>query len=64
VVKAGSHTVAELVLSMQQYVRGMHELRQELVGDGMLAAEAGGCHFSRNCRRRSSRRAFSNVLQM
>jgi len=45
VVKAVSHAVAESVPSMQQYVRGMHELRQELVGNGVLAAEAGGCHF-------------------
>ena len=39
VVKAGSHAVAESVPSMQQHVRGMFELRQELIGNGVLAAD-------------------------
>ena len=38
VVKAGSQAVAESVPSMQQHVRGMYELRQELIGNGVLAA--------------------------
>lgn len=42
VVKAGSQAVAAAVPSMQQHVRGMFELRQELIGNGVLApAEAG-----------------------
>jgi hypothetical protein len=37
VVKAGSQAVATAVPSMQQHVRGMYELRQELIGNGVLA---------------------------
>jgi len=37
VVKAGSQAVAETVPSMQQHVRGMYELRQELIENGVLA---------------------------
>ena len=42
VVKAGSRAVGASVPSMQQHVRGMYELRQELIGNGVLAAEASG----------------------
>ena len=45
---AGSHAVAESVPSMQQHVRGMVELRQELIGNGVLAAEVGGYRFSQD----------------
>jgi hypothetical protein len=48
VMKAGSHAVAESVPSMQQHVRNMFELRQELIGNGVLAAEAGGYRFSQD----------------
>ena len=48
VVKAGSHAVAESAPSMQQHVHRMHELRQELIGNGVLAAEAGGYRFSQD----------------
>jgi Domain of unknown function (DUF4357) len=48
VVKAGSHAVAESVPSMQQHVHGMYELRQQLMGNGVLAAEAGGYRFSQD----------------
>ena len=52
VVKAGSQAVAAAVPSMQQHVRGMFELRQELIGNGVLApAEAGaaqGYHFTQD----------------
>ncbi len=37
VVKAGSQVVADTVPSMQQYVRGMYELRQELIANGVLS---------------------------
>lgn len=37
VVKAGSQAVADTVPSMKQYVRGMYELRQELIANGVLA---------------------------
>jgi hypothetical protein len=37
VVKAGSQAVVASVPSMQQHVRGMYELRHELIGNGVLA---------------------------
>ena len=48
VVKAGSHAVLDAVPSLQQHVRGMFELRQELIGNGVLAAEGGGYRFSQD----------------
>jgi hypothetical protein len=42
VVKTGSQAVASAVPSMQQHVRGMYELRQELIGKGVLAPARGG----------------------
>ena len=42
VVKAGSQAVATAVPSMQLHVRGMYELRQELIGNGVLAPAQGG----------------------
>ncbi len=36
VVKAGSQAVGETVPSMQQHVRGMYDLRQELIANGVL----------------------------
>jgi Domain of unknown function (DUF4357) len=48
VVKAGSRAVGEAVPSMQQHVRGMYELRQELIGNGVLAAEGDGYRFSQD----------------
>ncbi len=41
VVKAGSQAVAEPVPSMAQHVRGMYDVRQELIANGVLALEAG-----------------------
>jgi hypothetical protein len=43
VVKVGSQAVGESVPSMQQHVRGMYDLRHELVGNGVLARD--GDHF-------------------
>lgn len=43
VVKSGSQAVGESVPSMQQHVRGMFDLRQELIGNGVLQRE--GDHF-------------------
>jgi hypothetical protein len=48
VVKAGSLAVGETVPSMQVHVRGMYELRQELIGNGVLAAATGGFHFTQD----------------
>ena len=47
-MKAGSQAVPDAVPSMQQHVRGMYELRQELIGNGVLAAEGGGYRFSQD----------------
>jgi len=41
VVKAGSHAVAESVPSMAQHVRGMFDLRQELIANGVLSLAGG-----------------------
>jgi len=43
VVKTGSQAVGESVPSMQQHVRGMFDLRQELIGNGVLQRE--GDHY-------------------
>jgi hypothetical protein len=43
VVKANSLAVGETVPSMQQHVRGMYDLRQELIGNGVL--ERDGDHY-------------------
>ncbi|MBZ0097200.1 MAG: GIY-YIG nuclease family protein [Sulfuricella sp.] len=43
VVKAGSLAVGESVPSMQLYVRGMYDLRQELIGNGVLQRD--GDHY-------------------
>jgi len=43
VVRAGSQAIGETVPSMQQHVRGMFDLRQELIGNGVL--ERDGDHF-------------------
>ncbi|WP_342617478.1 DUF4357 domain-containing protein [Rhodoferax sp. GW822-FHT02A01] len=41
VVRAGSQAVAEAVPSMAQHVRGMFDVRQELIGNGVLAMQGG-----------------------
>lgn len=43
VVKAGSQAVGESVPSMQQHVRSMFDLRQELIGNGVLQRD--GDHY-------------------
>lgn len=43
VVRSGSQAVGESVPSMRQHVRGMFDLRQELIGNGVLQRE--GDHF-------------------
>ena len=48
VVKAGSQAVAESVPSMQQHVRGIFDLRQDLIGNGVLAVDAGGYRFTQD----------------
>jgi hypothetical protein len=48
VVKAGSQAVAEAVPSMAQHVRGMYDVRQELIANGVLALEAGLYRFTQD----------------
>lgn len=48
VVKAGSHAVAETVPSMQQHVRGMYDLRQELIANGVLQREGDIYRFAQD----------------
>jgi hypothetical protein len=48
VVKAGSQAVPEAVPSMQQHVRGMYDLRQELIANGVLAQDATGYRFTQD----------------
>lgn len=50
VVKAGSQAVAESVPSMQQHVRGMYDVRQSLIGNGVLAvsSDGGGLRFTQD----------------
>ncbi len=43
VVRSGSQAVGESVPSMQQHVRGMFDLREELIGNGVLQRE--GDHY-------------------
>lgn len=48
VVKAGSQAVAEAVPSMAQHVRGMFEVRQELIGNGVLELASGLYRFTQD----------------
>lgn len=48
VVKAGSQAVPDAVPSMQQYVRGMYDLRQELIANGVLVRKDDGYQFSQD----------------
>lgn len=48
VVKADSLAVGEEVPSMQQYVRGMYDIRQELIKNGVLQREGDHFRFSQD----------------
>lgn len=48
VVKAGSQAVGESVPSMQQHVRGMFDLREELMGNGVLEREGDHYRFAQD----------------
>jgi hypothetical protein len=48
VVKSGSQAVGETVPSMQQHVRGMYDLRQELIQNGVLQPDSGLFCFSQD----------------
>lgn len=48
IVKEGSQAVGESVPSMQQHVRGMFDLREELIGNGVLANDGGLYRFAQD----------------
>jgi hypothetical protein len=48
VVKAGSQAVAESVPSMQLHVRGMFDVRQQLITNGVLALADGLYRFTQD----------------
>jgi hypothetical protein len=48
VVRVGSQAVGETVPSMQQHVRGMFDLRQELIDNGVLQADNGNYKFAQD----------------
>ena len=48
VVRAGSQAVADTVPSMAQHVRGMFDLRQELISNGVLAMQGGLYQFTQD----------------
>ena len=48
VVRAGSQAVADTAPSMAQHVRGMFDLRQELISNGVLAMQGGLHQFTQD----------------
>ncbi len=48
VVKTGSQAVAEAVPSLAQHVRGMYDLRQELIANGVMALEGSVYRFTQD----------------
>ena len=48
VVRAGSQAVADTVPSMALHVRGMYDLRQELIGNGVLGLQGGLYQFTQD----------------
>lgn len=48
VVRAGSQAVADAVPSMEQHVRSMFDLRQELISNGVLLADNGRYQFTQD----------------
>ena len=48
VVRSGSQATATTVPSMAQHVRGMYDLRQELISNGVLVMQAGLYQFTQD----------------
>ncbi len=48
VVKADSKAVLDTVPSMQQHVRGMYDLRLELIANGVMVADPSGYRFAQD----------------
>jgi len=62
VVRAGSQAVADTVPSMAQHVRGMFDLRQELISNGVLAMQGAIYHFTQDYSFNSPSTAAAVVL--
>lgn len=62
VVKAGSQATGETAPSMQQHVRGMYDLRQELINNGVLQDDNGNFKFSQDYAFNSPSTAAAVVL--
>jgi hypothetical protein len=62
VVKEGSQATKETVPSMQQHVRGMYDLRQELINNGVLQADNGNFKFAQDYAFNSPSTAAAVVL--
>lgn len=48
VVRAGSQAVVDAAPSMAQHVRGMYDLRQELISNGVLSLQGGLFQFTQD----------------
>ncbi len=62
VVRSGSQAVADTVPSMAQHVRGMFDLRQELISNGVLAMQGGLYQFTQDYSFSSPSTAAAAVL--
>lgn len=62
VVKAGSQATGETAPSMQQHVRGMYDLRQELIGNGVLQSNVDHYVFTQDYTFNSPSTAAAVVL--
>ena len=62
IVKAGSQAAGETVPSMQQHVRGMYDLRLELISNGVLQNDNGNYRFTQDYAFKSPSTAAAVVL--
>lgn len=62
VVKAGSQATGEIVPSMQQHVRGMYDLRMELISNGVMQPDNGNYRFAQDYAFNSPSTAAAVVL--
>ena len=62
VVKAGSQATGETVPSMQQHVRGMYDLRMELISNGVMQPDNGNYRFAQDYAFNSPSTAAAVVL--
>ncbi len=62
VVKTGSQATGETVPSMQQHVRGMYDLRQDLISNGVMQPDNGNYRFAQDYAFNSPSTAAAVVL--